>query len=410
MKKIGTLILLVMLFVTRAYCDGVEKQIRLMLQDTVSGMSDETDVYLDLGIGPYYVPVQDAEKKFDTIEAVPQIWAMTIDSVPCYSYGYGNFTKSIVITLGFRVAGGSVYSFIPEVLSNFDPTTIILLEDRATRVFHDLRQGPYTVAIDSADNSENRFYLHISYPPAVTDVPAGCTNDNGAITIDEDSTIVWSACQLYDSTMNFITAYSEVSGNFNFSGLTAGNYNLAFIYGIYSAITPINITGNQIIASISASSQTVQVGDTINFYSSATNTSNYFWTFGDSTEITGIANPQMDYSTPGDYTVVLECTNADGCVSYAYIQVDVTAATGIASVGAPWIKIITEQRNLLISTNITAPLPLGINVYNMAGQLINTGMITAQTSNINLSNQPAGMYIVRLITDSQSFTQKVMLE
>src|SRR5260221_10982456 len=108
MKKTGTLILLLLFFTAEAYSSVGKKQIRLMLQDTVSHLSDETDVYLDLGISPDYIAIEDAQKKFDTSAGVPQIYSMTLDGVPCYSNGYGSFTKTTIITLGFRVVGGSI--------------------------------------------------------------------------------------------------------------------------------------------------------------------------------------------------------------------------------------------------------------------------------------------------------------
>jgi len=410
MKKTGVFLLLVLFCTLRAFSSEGKKQVRLILQDTVSHLSDATDIYLDLGSSPAYIGIEDAEKKFDTSTTAPQIYSMTSNGVACYSNGYGAFTQTTVIRLGFRVAGQSVYSFNATLIDNFDPTSILLLEDRTNNTYHDLRQGSYIVSVVGAGQDDNRFFLHVSYPPIVTDVPAGCNNDDGMINIREDSSITWSACQLYDSGMNYLTAFNNIEGVFNFQSLSEGDYNLVFIYGIYSAISKIHIAGNQIIASVKASSVNVSVGETVSFFSHAPNATGYEWDFGDSTRITGVANPQIYYVEPGEYTVTLKCTNSDGCVSYAYIEIFVSASTGVHNLDAPWTKIITEHKNVQLVTNSGGFIPFTVEVYNLAGQLVSNNKITSETYTINLNSQPSGMYILRLNDAEKSFIQKIILD
>ena len=78
---------------------------------------------------------------------------------------------------------------------------------------------------------------------------------------------------------------------------------------------------------------------------------NYEWDFGDGTSFSGL-NPTHSYSTAGDYTVSLEISNTDGCISNISKTVTVyspPAATGVfgdVPVGywaAGWIEQLAAE-------------------------------------------------------------------
>lgn len=409
MKKTGIVLLLLFVF-AQGFASVGKKQIRLRLQDTLSNLMDESDVYLDLGISPAYIAgVEDAPKKFDTDQDMPQLYSLTSDGVPCFSNVYGLFSSTVSIKLGFRVNGSSVYAISARLIDNFDPISIIQIEDKLTGTFYDLRQGAYVVNIDQPVQTTDRFILHISYPPLIQPEPSGCNNDDGSIAVLQDTSILWSSCQLYDAGMNYITAYNSIRGNFTFSGLIEGNYNLAFVYGIYSAVVPIHITGKQIIAGINVANTHVAVGDTVQFFSDAHNATHFAWDFGDSTRVEGVANAEEIFTEPGSYEVQLKCSNDQGCVAYAYITIVVTEPTGIAEADNNSIKIFAWQKQLSILMLTTTSSVYQLEIYNTAGQLIKQDKVSGN-STITLADKAAGVYMVRISAGDKNFVRKVFVD
>jgi len=409
MKRYNVLIFLLFAFATPSFSSTGEKEIRLHLVDSLSALADETNLYLDVGTSPAYLPDEDTRKEFDTVQAVPQVYTLTSDGVPCTSNVYGPFTQSEIIGVGIRVAGGSIYVFSAPLLEGFDPTSIILLEDRVTGVFHDMREGSYAVAIDQPQNGAGRFFIHVSYPPTIVILPAGCNNNGGAITVDQDSSVLWSSIQLFDSSNVYLSSYNNIKGDFNFSGLQEGNYNLAFVYGVYSAVKPVFINGSQIICSLGASTVNAVVGQQVVFNSNAQNATGYNWNFGDSTFVTGVANIDYSFDQPGTYDVTVQCTNGAGCSAYAYITISVVAdPAGISSVTPEEARIYTDQGNLVITTG-----DAGFNryeIYDISGQVIVSGSLSSTTSVLSIPGAASGIYIVRLKNPEGDLTRKIFLE
>ncbi|HWB64214.1 MAG TPA: PKD domain-containing protein [Chitinophagales bacterium] len=384
------------------------KQITLNIQDLNSSLQTQTVVYFDVDIATAFAMPEDQQITFDTSAEVPQIFSYSSDNVACYSNGYGDFSATTTVALGVKIGGGSTYTFSQHQLYNFDGTTIVQLEDRELGVFTDLRMSNYTVQINSSGIISNRFYLHISYPPTIQTIPAGCTDDDGFINVQEDSSIRWNSVKLYNSDGHFLYAYNNATGDFSYQGLSEGSYRLDFVYQQYVTSINIVLNGNKIVDSISASTMVAGVGEDINFSAITTNTDNITWDFGDGSVITGVANITFMYYETGTYTVTLTCTNSFGCTSVYTITVVINPSTGITQLNGSGAKILTEGNDIHFYTGNNSHLVY--RVYNMAGQEISTGPVTQDNYVVSLNNQAAGVYIVNLRGEGMNYTRKLFIQ
>ncbi len=408
MKKFGFFFLLIILFCSNAFSSaGGKKQIRLRILDTLSTVYDETNIYLDLGSTNAYLYPEDGQKIVDTSSGAPYIYSFTSNNVPCFSNSYGTFSGPVSIPIGFRVGSSGTFRFMTTLLDNFDPTSIIQLEDKTLGVFHDLRLGDFELDFAQVLTDDNRFVLHVSYPALITTTDADCNNSSGVLTITQDTSIKWTLCGLYDDSLNQLNSFNNVNGVFNFSSLIEGNYNLVFGFGVYSTIVPVSLTGHQILVDAYASKYYAAVNESIHFSAFASHTDHFVWDFGEGTIITGVANTDNYYPAAGEYLVTVTCSNNYGCTAQDTFSVFIATSTGVAQLNADMISLNTERKHLLITNRSNEELSL--QLFNTAGSLLESRMITTPTSDINLPSLPSGMYIVQVKSTNGNLTKRVFL-
>ena len=86
----------------------------------------------------------DAQKYRSQSPLVPTMYAMTDDNVEVMQDALPSITADEEIPLGVTVETTGDFTFDLYEVLNIDPTSLIILEDRANGVFHDLRTGTYT--------------------------------------------------------------------------------------------------------------------------------------------------------------------------------------------------------------------------------------------------------------------------
>jgi len=388
--------------------NGIQKII-LNVNRVSSDVSDATEIYFAQGTSQLFSTPQDSKKIFDTISA--QIYSLTSDMVACYSNGCGNLVGSSVVTIGIETGQAGTYLISASTISNFDEGSIILLEDRMLGTFTDLRQYTDTALITDAGQNQTRFYLHVSAPPVLSAIAAGCTNENGKMIVSEDSAVRWTAVLLFDSNSRLVASLNDTTGGFSFGGLTSGNYAMAFTSGSYTFVKTLIVTSNEVLLTISAAATKAEVGQTMLFYSTANDATDYTWTFGDSSIITGIANPGYNYYQPGTYTVSLRASNSFNCSANASITIDISAetATGIADVSGDSVQVYSYNNTVVIAGNNLTGIAYVCDIYNLAGQLITTTQVTSSYFTLNLDGQSAGIYLVQVKTATGTFTKKVFV-
>lgn len=409
--KPNILLLILSLISAQAWATANKKQVELTIQDVRTNLLNATEIYLDNGLSTKYVALQDIPENFDSISNAPLIYSFTSDSVACSSNGCGDFTQSVVISLGIKVYDSSSFVISALQITNFDPISAILLEDRLQGTFTDLRQGNDTFRVSEPAQINNRFYLHLIYPPVLQATAADCSDNNGAISITEDSSITWDKLLLFNGNDTLVQGFDSVTGNLSFTGLQGDNYLVAFIFGSNTTVKAISVISHQVSVNISVASPVIVVNQTVQFFSSAINVTGFDWDFGDSSHITGVANPEFTYYDTGTFTVTLSASNEYSCsaTSALVVHVEAQALTSVTNEEANKISIIVQRKTITISTTDYQPGEYIYEVYNLNGQLLMTDPVNAPTITVNMSNEPAGIYVMNIANSTGNFTKRIYI-
>lgn len=143
----------------------------------------------------------------------------------------------------------------------------------------------------------------------------------------------------HELTLNNVVLYNTVVAGVDtmINNLAAGNYvSVVRINGIPVDSSDITIAAApQLIADFTTDYNTVIEGDTVNFTDYSVGGLTYTWDFGDGNMSTTAGNTSNQYLLPGAYTVTLDITDANGCVSstFDYIQVDADTNNSTTSHG-----------------------------------------------------------------------------
>ena len=401
-------LLLLTSFVTGAFATSEKKQIQLRIQASY-GSIDQTNIYFDYGVSPTYHSAEDGPKEMSSISGIPNLYTLSSDNVKCTINGYSPLTQRADIGIGTLIDSATIYTFTLAQYLNFDSTSIVILEDTKLHVFTNMQTAFYQVALTPNDTT-GRFILHITSAAQFTPVTAGCSNNDGAIGIAVDSIATWTNISILDSQNTVLNSYNNISGQFSFNGLKEGAYKVALNFNGYTCVKTIFVNGSYINTSFVASSQNVVTGQNINFFSTTTNTTQYVWEFGDSSIITGVANPSFFYYLPGEYIVNLTCTNSAGCSASFQDTIVVNEATGITSISS---KAATVQslgsKTIQVLMNDVTINGSELYIYNILGQAVYSSPVNSDKMLVTLSNEPAGVYLVTIKTGNKNATTKIYL-
>lgn len=385
-----------------------QQQVRLTVTNLASGLQDETTIFFDsTGTAPFSI-FEDLGKVFNPNQTFPQIYSLSSDSVACYSNAYGVFTGPVSIAIGVRLDSVGYYGISASQISYFDAASMVLLEDRQTGNFYNMRTSSCPLYNNQPQFVIGRFVLHISYPPAITLTDADCDNLNGAVNVYQEPTIKWTGCVVYDSVGYVMGSFTNINGNFSFSSLPQGDYRVEFTYGDYVTSKFVYVRGHKIEVTASADPYLATVGLPIQFYTASTNASIFDWSFGEGTLISGVANPEMTYYQPGAFMVVVECSNQWGCYAADTLIVKVSPATGIQETAKESVKVFGSKKNIVIE-NLSAGSTNWL-VSNLIGERVAEGKTTASTETIALNDQPDGVYIVSLNGPTGRLSRKIILK
>lgn len=392
------------------YASQDKKTVKIRIQSQ-QGNLDETTVYFDQGISADYQYQQDAEKVFSGVAGVPVIYSVTSDNRKCSINGYGTLGAAETVSLGVSVDRSGQYNLTATLLDNFNPTSIITLEDRQVGRSIDLRTNFYPVFIDSGAAAEGRFFIHVSYPASYSSTIAGCTNDDGTLTINTDPSVTWGKYELYDSQNNLITDTSDVNTSITFTGLAEGDYRMVRTRGAYQTSQDYHVDGTMIQASIGASVVQAEVYQNISFSANAVNANHYEWDFGDGTWISGVAHPDLAYYEPGVYTVTLVSTNDHGCSTTSQIQIIVTEATttGINDVTEKDVTVNAVGEIITIVLPGAVKTDAGVQIYNLLGQPVYNGNLLSEKSTVTFDEHPMGYYLVSVKYNGKVSTKRVFI-
>ena len=409
MKTILAILLLLSL-TNIAFATAAKKQAIIRIT-APSGYTDATTVYFDYGVNPAFVANQDAPKVFSTITGEPAIFSMSSDSVKCSINGYSTLASGAIIPIGIKIDVAGAYLFTPAMLSKFDSTTIVILEDRQEHVSIDLVNNFYSVQLTDTGITTGRFFLHVSSAMLASPVTAGCANNDGAINVSGDASILWTNASLYTNNDSLITELNNVSGTFFYSNLPEGDYRLVLYYaGLYVSTMPVHVNGNYVVAHIQSLPLSASVNQEITFHALDLNATNCFWDFGDGSQINGITNPTFAFLQPGVFTVLLKCTNTAGCQYSDSVTITVVGyATSVNNVNNDSRNVWANAKTITVVLNEDVKPGAELKIYNLLGQPVYESPITELTSIATLNNETDGYYIVSVLNNNVNSTKSVML-
>jgi len=150
-------------------------------------------------------------------------------------------------------------------------------------------------------------------------------------------------------------------------------------------------------------------GYTVDFTSTSSNSSSYFWDFGNNSTSTE-QNPSHTFPFEGTYPVKLVVSNS--CKKdTTSINVIVLKLVGIESISANQLTILPNPFQETLNISITAPESFTLNIYNLLGQVVYSQFIPAQQGNsvqIDFSNKAPGVYTIQLLNKHGQLNKKVL--
>lgn len=141
------------------------------------------------------------------------------------------------------------------------------------------------------------------------------------------------------------------------------------------------------------------------FYSPATNTTSYFWSFGDG-DSASVASPNVfhQYAQNGTYSIVLRVENQLGCITVDTLTLNV-GTTGINDLENE-IMITQSGNTLFINTGSLQPLK--VELFDITGRLIEHTECTTPCE-IASSNFSAGIYLLKVMSDHKKILKKIAI-
>lgn len=263
--------------------------------------------------------------------------------------------------------------------------------------------SPVFVDFNHMQDSLTSAYMEISDFLGVQCAPVGVTWQN----ILNDTTLVLHSTDnshpnIDGSYVAALTLFSAIwkqpSQGLTFNaGITPAR---AQYYQQQSDNTVFNIANNwnlDINSPVADFSFTV-VGNTVNFTNLSTtatgNTLTYAWDFGDG-KSDNVANPAHTYSSSGTFLVTLIVTNCIFTDTIAYsVQVGTTGLTENQS-SAVIIYPNPFSEQLRVRTDTRQP-GMPYSITDLAGRMMDRGLITGPVLSIATDQWPAGTYIFRI--------------
>ncbi len=405
---ISTLLLLTITVST--YATQEKKSVRLRIQSPYGNL-DETTVYFDQGVSSAYGYQEDAQKVLSGVAGVPVIYTVTSDNIHCSINGYNPLSSTQLVPVGISVDMSGTYNITCPLMDNFDPTSIVTLEDRTLGVSTDLRTNFYQAQIDTADAPEGRFFIRVTMPSSFASTIAGCNNNDAEVSVTTDPVITWDSYKLFSASNDSIGTFTNVNSTVTFTNLAQGDYYLIRTYGAYSTTQDLHIAGTHITVGIGATALQVATYENITFSALAVNANHFSWDFGDGTLITGVANPDLAYYEPGVYTVNLHCSNDNGCAADAQVQVIVSqsVSTGIKEDAAKDIVVSAIGKTLNVNIPDALSSNAQVQIYNLLGQPIYNAPLYSQKTTVTFDEHPLGYYLVSVKNNNKVSTKRVFI-
>jgi hypothetical protein len=293
------------------------------------GRADETVVYFSMTNSNF-----EAIDGKDAMKMIPQAglsyWFSIKDSVNLAIQGRRSIENRDSVPLGIFAESSGTYQLRLAEAQHFPATAMVMLEDKKTGLFTNLRkQSSLDVQLEAGPN-QNRFFLHFKPGVRVSPFREGCEGGNGRIALNNPSESKWDIT-VFNSNDSLIAQKNAFTGTWQLEQLPADEYRIHF------KLTGQNMEvdewvqvhpGNAIQASMISSVAETTPGETITFTSTTQGSEALFWNFGDGMMASGDPQHEHQYQEPGLYDVILTATKGE-CSDTAMIRIRVSTVAGL---------------------------------------------------------------------------------
>jgi len=170
------------------------------------------------------------------------------------------------------------------------------------------------------------------------------------------------------------------------------------------------------VADFTASATQVFTGQTVDFTDISSNDpTTWSWVFSGSPTLSSMdQNPVgVVYQSQGCFDVVLSASNAAGSdteIKTCYIEVMEDTSTGIAERNLDQVlSVYPNPTKGLVTVDVPAGTNGDIRVLNLLGEVVLQQRIADTRNQLELSQQPAGVYFLHLQTAEGNVTRKISL-
>ena len=120
--------------------------------------------------------------------------------------------------------------------------------------------------------------------------------------------------------------------------------------------------------------------------------------------------PRME-SLLGTHSFTVKASDGTVTIESA-VKLTITVKTGIENLTLSTVKFYPNPTNGLVNVEFTSLPEMGttIQVFNQLGQTVVKQQATSQTTELNLTNNPAGIYIIKVTSQKASRTGKIILK
>ncbi|MBX7203775.1 MAG: PKD domain-containing protein, partial [Bacteroidia bacterium] len=291
--------------------------------------ADEAVLYIDNRASDAFDRILDAPKMLGTLEGLPNLYTLAgEENVSINALSELKLDKTIPLDVVVTQAGTHLLEVLE--LKNFDPSSIVLLEDRQKGVFYNLRNVANLSYDLQPGTISGRFFIHLKPGITFEATAETCKKLDGKITLTNPSN---SPRKLIVSDVSGQVRFEKAAftGTIVVNGLETGNYNVQ-LTGAEGSVYTLQVEIPDAIAAnpdFNASSTEIEAGQEIQFNAnSLAPLVQYNWFVGP-TQLSSLPSFSYTFSEPGIYPVELKVTR--GLCSESSVQnifVNPTGGTG----------------------------------------------------------------------------------
>jgi len=159
-----------------------------------------------------------------------------------------------------------------------------------------------------------------------------------------------------------------------------------------------------------------QVNVPISFSDATTEADVWVWNFGDGSTFSGLQNPNHTFAEIGDYTVTVTLYDNDmpNC-SMTFTSVIHIGVTGIGQINDAAVNIYPNPSSglLVINLGFEDSKEVSIELIDIQGrtiQSIHRFSDSGLTQNLDISDLPNGLYLLRISIDGEVVTDRILVE